>query len=366
MAETAQTIVLAAGGTGGHLFPAEALAQELLKRGHKVVIFTDKRGNAFKSLGDRAPIHIVSAATMKAGVVQKLKAVFDMAVGIGQAFGLLRKIKPALVVGFGGYPSFPGVFAAQMLRIPTVLHEQNAVLGKANKVLAPRAADIALSLPATAGMAEKDRAKTTVTGNPVREAIVAVRDSAYEPPASDMRIFITGGSQAAKVFADIMPEAAAKLPDPLKSRLRIVHQCREETIAETEKRYAAANIRAEIKSFFGDMPERLKSCQLFIGRAGASTVAEIAAVGRPALFVPYPGHADMQQKYNAEVLANAGGAWLMLQDSFTAETVADKLQHFMQDPAILEKAAAAAKACGQPGAAANLADLVEKRLQPKR
>jgi len=357
-----KTIVLAAGGTGGHLFPAEALAHELLDRGHKVVIFTDKRGHAFKSLGERAPIHIVSSATLSGGIIGYAQAVLDMSIGVVQAVALLLKYKPSLVVGFGGYPSFPGVLAAQALNMPTILHEQNAVLGKANKVLTWRAQQIALSLPNTQGLKSADKAKTVVTGNPVRPGIIAVRDEPYTPPSGQLRIFITGGSQAAKVFADVIPAAVLKLPADLQKRLFIVHQCREDAAAEVEKRYRAANIHAEVKSFFSDMPERLKTCQLFIGRAGASTVAEIAAVGRPAIFVPYPGHADMQQKHNAAVLAEKGGAWIVLQPDFTPEKVAAQLQEFLQTPDVLEKAAAAAKSCGQPEAAKNLADLVEKKL----
>ncbi|HYD18976.1 MAG TPA: undecaprenyldiphospho-muramoylpentapeptide beta-N-acetylglucosaminyltransferase [Patescibacteria group bacterium] len=357
-----KTIVLAAGGTGGHLFPAEALALELVNRGHKVVILTDKRGVAFKSLGTTVEIHTVKAATLKPGIVAKAMAVADMGIGILQAFQLLKKYKPAIVVGFGGYPSFPGVFAAQMLKVPTILHEQNAVLGKANVWLADKAVQIATSLPGTQGIKPANQNKVAVTGNPVRASIIAVRENPYEAPSGELRLFITGGSQAAKVFAEVIPDAVQKLPHELQKRLFVVHQVREDSMAETERKYRMAGIRSEIKSFFGDMPERLKSCHLFIGRAGASTVAEIATVGRPAIFVPYPGHADMQQKYNAEVIAGRGGAWVMLQDNFTAESLAVRLQEFMNNPQTLEIAAAAAKSCGQPEAARNLADLVENKI----
>lgn len=362
MADTQKTILLAAGGTGGHLFPAEALAQELLARGHKVVIVTDKRGNAFKSVTDRVDIHIVRAATLRAGVISKIKAVMNMALGVAQAVRLLRKIKPDVVVGFGGYPSFPGVFAAQLTGVPTILHEQNAVLGVANKILADRAEQIAVSLPGTSGIKPKNRQKVVTTGNPVRADIVAVRNTLYQPPASDLRIFITGGSQAAKVFSEVVPEAVGKLPPELKNKLQIVHQCREDDIAPTTAKYQGAGVKAEIKSFFNDMADRLKSCHLFIGRSGASTVAEIAAVGRPAIFVPYPGHKDMQQKFNAEVISTKGGGWVMLQETFSPDAVAAKLAELMQNPALLEQAAAAAKSCGQPDAARNLADVVEKKI----
>lgn len=362
----ASTIVLASGGTGGHLFPAEALAQELLDRGHKVVILTDKRGHAFKSLGERVEIHVVRAATLRAGIASKIKAVIDMGLGIIQSFNLLRKIRPSVIVGFGGYPSFPGVFAGQWMGIPSILHEQNAVLGKANVWLANKAVRIATSLEGTRGITPANQNKISVTGNPVRAGIIAVRNGTYSPPTEELRIFITGGSQAAQVFSDVVPEAVNKLPPEMKTRLFVVHQCRKDAIEDTEKKYRAASVRSEIKDFFSDMPERLQACHLFIGRAGASTVAEIATVGRPAIFVPYPGHKDMQQKHNAEVIANRGGAWVMMQESFTPETLADKLQELIQNPVILEKAAVAAKECGQPEAAQRLADLVESRLPEKK
>lgn len=358
-----KTIVLAAGGTGGHLFPAEALAQELINRGHKVVILTDKRGHAFKSLGDRAEIKTVRAAYLKGGFLSKLKAVFDMGVGIFQATLLLKKHNPQVIVGFGGYPSFPGVFAGQKLGIPTILHEQNAVLGKANVWLADKAIEIATSLPGTKGIKEKNLQKVTTTGNPVRAGIVAVRGEPYAADGEEIRILITGGSQAASVFGDVVPAAVGRLPDDMKQRLSVTHQSREDAVAATEEKYRQAGVKAEIKSFFNDMADRLKSCHLFIGRSGASTVAEVAVVGRPAIFVPYPGHADMQQKHNADVIADKGGAWVMMQESFTPEALAEKLKEFIADKSILEKAASAAKACGQPDAAKNLADVVEKRLR---
>lgn len=364
-----RTVLLSAGGTGGHLYPAEALAQELLRRGHKVVIVTDKRGHAFKSLGDTVAIHVVSAATLGGGIMNKLRAITRMAAGIVQAQRALAKIKPDVVIGFGGYPSVPAVLAAQLTGVPTLLHEQNAVLGKANALLAGKAYVIATSLPGTTGIKGKDARKTITTGNPVRDAIVGARASAYPHTPERLKILITGGSQAARIFSDILPEAIAQLPPDLRARLDIVHQCREDMIAITHKAYARSGVTAEIKSFFGDMAERLKNCQLFIGRSGASTVAEVAAVGRPAIFVPYPGHADMQQLHNATVIANRGGGWVMLQQDFTAAALAQKLTDLMTAPDTLVTAAAAAKACGETQAAQKLADVVEKTLpalKPKR
>jgi len=358
----AETIMLAAGGTGGHLYPAEALAQELLNRGHKVIIVTDKRGNAFKQLGDKVQILCVRAATFKPGIASKIKAIGDILIGIGQAAIMLEKHRPALVVGFGGYPSYPTMFAAQHLGFKTLLHEQNAILGKANLHLADRAIAIATSLPDTRGIKPANQGKVTVTGNPVRAAIRAVRGNPYPDPNGTFGIFITGGSTAlTHIFNETVPEALHLLPDDIRQRCHVVHQCRDVETEATAERYRKAGVKAEIKSFFNDMPERLSSCHLFIGRSGASTVAEIAMVGRPAIFVPYQ-HADRQQYLNAEMLASTGSAWVMPQDSFTPVALAKQLEDLMKNPALLENAAKAAKACGQPEAVKNLADLVEKKL----
>lgn len=351
-------VVLCAGGTGGHLFPAEALAAELLARDIPVVIFTDKRGHAFKSLGDRAPIHIIRAATLKPGIPAKIRAMFEMGLGILGAAKKLIGLKPAVVVGFGGYPSFPGTFAAQLLRLPTVLHEQNAVLGKANVWLANGARKIALSLEGTKGLSVKQQAKAVVTGNPVRDHIIEAGKTPYAPPETTLRILITGGSQAANIFGAIVPESLKNFTESQKSRFYVMHQCREEAREMTQKFYDEIGIQAETASFFNNMAERLAGCQLFIGRSGASTVAEIAVAGRPAIFVPYPGHSDMQQKHNADIIANKGGAWVMLQPDFTPEALAERIGSFLDNPAILAQAAAAAATCGRPDAAKRLADLV--------
>jgi UDP-N-acetylglucosamine--N-acetylmuramyl-(pentapeptide) pyrophosphoryl-undecaprenol N-acetylglucosamine transferase len=355
------TIMLSAGGTGGHLFPAEALAGELLKRGRRVVIVTDKRGHAFKSLGDHVPIHTVRAATLKSGIISKLKAVADMGIGILQAGRLVFKYRPGVIVGFGGYPSFPAVFAGQALGVPTVLHEQNAILGKANAVLAPRAAAIAISLEGTRGLSPRCESKAVVTGNPVRAAIVAVRDIPYAAPQQDIHLLVTGGSQGASVFGVAVPAAVAMLPEDLKQRLRIAHQCREADIPIAAAVYRKAAVDAEMMPFFSDMDKRLAACHLFIGRSGASTVAEIAVAGRPAVFVPFQ-HKDRQQALNAEALGGKGGAWVIEQDALTPDALAQKLRELLENPAILAGAAAAAKSCGRSDAAQRLADVVEQRI----
>ncbi len=355
------TIILAAGGTGGHLFPAEALAQELLNRGHKVVIITDKRGTAFKSLGGKVQILSVRAATFKPGLLSKIAAVRDILIGIVQSAVLLKKLKPAVIVGFGGYPSYPTMFAGQRMGFPTILHEQNAVLGKANLHLANKAIAIAASLPDTRGIKPANQGKVTVTGNPVRAAICAVRDTPYPSLSGTLEIFITGGSTAlTHIFNETVPEALKLLPEELRRRFHVVHQCRDVETEATAERYRSAGVQAEIKSFFDDMPQRLTDCHLFIGRSGASSVAEIAVVGRPAIFVPFR-HADMQQKYNAESIAQKDGAWIMLQENFTPPALAEQLGHLIKNPDILENAARAAKSCGQPEAVKKLADLVEAK-----
>ncbi len=357
-----ETIILAAGGTGGHLYPAEALAQELLDRGHTVIIITDKRGTAFQKLGEKVRIDCVRAATLKPGILSKIKAVIDIEVGILQSFFLLGKYKPALIVGFGGYPSFPAVIAGQIMGYPTILHEQNAVLGKANVWLAYAAKKIAVSLPDTRGIKPVDQAKVVLTGNPVRAGIRTARNNPYPPVDGSFEIFITGGSQAAKVFSEVVPEAVQQLPEDIKKRLRIVHQCREGDIPATIEKYRTAGVTADIKAFFNDMPERLSACHLFIGRSGASTVAETAVVGRPAIFVPYPGHADQQQLHNAELIARKDGAWIIQQEQFTPQFLARQIEQLVKNPALIENAAKAARACGQPEAVKNLADLVEREL----
>lgn len=357
-----KTILLAAGGTGGHLYPAEALAQELLARGHEVVIVTDKRGSAFQKLGDRVRIDCVRAATFKPGLVKKIRAAADIALGILQAARLLKNYRPAIVVGFGGYPSFPAVFAAQRLGYATLLHEQNAVLGKANRWLAAAARTLAVSLPDTQGIAEAWRGKVAVTGNPVRPGVCAVRDKAYPAFMGVLDVLITGGSQGARVFSEVVPAAVGLLPADVRHMLHIVHQCREEDADAAAAKYRAAGVGAEIKPFFHDMPERLAACHLFIGRSGASTVAEIAVAGRPAIFAPLR-HADLHQFLNAGVIVGRGGGWILPPEDFTPQNLAQRLEELAKSPAVLENAAKAARACGQPEAVRKLADLVEEKLR---
>ena len=357
MLETAQTYVLSAGGTGGHLFPAEALAEELIARGHSVVIMTDKRGHAFQNLASQVDVHIIPSASLKPGIISKISSLIHMGRGVLKALQILKTIKPTAVIGFGGYPSFPGVFAAQVLQIPTVIHEQNAILGKANLWLARYCDRIALSLKGTRGIPSDCTEKCVITGNPVRKEIVKAAEIPYpDPTQDDFVILITGGSQAASIFSQVVPKALILLPEHLRKRLKIMQQCKEQDLSSVTETYQTAGLRAETAPFFKQMAARLAASHLFIGRSGASTVAEIAAVGRPAIFVPYPGHRDMQQKHNADILAHQNAAWIILQDFLTPETLAHQIQELMEMPSALVKAATQSRHCGVTDAAERLAD----------
>jgi UDP-N-acetylglucosamine--N-acetylmuramyl-(pentapeptide) pyrophosphoryl-undecaprenol N-acetylglucosamine transferase len=353
-------IVLAAGGTGGHMFPAEALAAELVARGRAVALVTDRRGQSF---GDRVAgvaTHRIHAGRFDAGLLGKVVGIAELVLGIAQAALKLRTLSPAAVVGFGGYPSVPTVLAASRLGIPSLIHEQNALLGRANRFLAPRVRRIALSFAATAGLAPDERARSAETGNPVRPAIAAQRERPYVAPTAEsaIELVVTGGSQGARIFSEIVPAALARLPAPLRARLRLSQQARPEDLAAVRATYVEGGIAADLASFFEDVPSRLARAQLVIARAGASTVAELTAIGRPALLIPYPHAADDHQSANAKAFAEAGAGWTMAQPDFTAESLAAFLAEMLAAPERLAAAAAAAKALGRPQAARSLADLV--------
>lgn len=355
-------VLLAAGGTGGHMFPAEALAGTLLARGHAVALVTDARGKGF---GDRLPqvaVHRISAGGLAGyGLVARARGALQLLNGFLQARKLLRRLSPAIVVGFGGYASVPTVMAAQRAGINTVLHEQNAVLGRANRLLAARAAKIAISFDEVSGLpggATGAQGKTVITGNPVRPAIAAVADKPYPALDGDFHLLITGGSQGARVFSQIVPEAVRMLPDDLRARLRIAQQTRAEDFAAVKDAYDRMGIAAEIATFFSDMPERLTAAHLAIMRSGASTVSELCAAGRPAILVPYPYAADDHQTANARAVAAAGAAWMMPEPEFTALALADRLNALFSAPAELAAAADRARAAGRRDAAERLADVV--------
>jgi UDP-N-acetylglucosamine--N-acetylmuramyl-(pentapeptide) pyrophosphoryl-undecaprenol N-acetylglucosamine transferase len=362
MTDKAQSspVILAAGGTGGHMFPAEALARELLARGRRVVLVTDRRGKAFGDALPEVEVHRIRASSFGSGIMGKIRGVVELTIGAFQARRLIAKLKPSAVVGFGGYPSVPTVLLAQRGRVPTILHEQNAVLGRANRLAAPGAVGIATSFAAVSAVKQADAGKLVFTGNPVRPNVTAVRDLPYPAleDGGEVHLLVVGGSQGARIFSEVVPEALALLPDALKRRIRISQQCRPEDIEAAKAAFANAGIEAELSTFFRDVPERLAGCHLAICRSGASTVAELAAVGRPAILVPYPYAMDDHQTANAQAVADAGGAWLMPQTAFTPRSLADRLTALLDLPATLTKAAEAAHARGATDAASRLADIV--------
>lgn len=359
---TAPLIVLAAGGTGGHVFPAEALAGELLARGHRLALVTDRRGGAYGGNLGQIETHRISAGGIAGrGLAGRLRGYLDLSVGLFQARRLLKTLRPGMVVGFGGYASIPTVFAAVQARLPAAIHEQNAVLGRANRLLSGRVRRIATSFEQVRYLKGPAKAKTVHTGMPVRPAVAAVREIAYAAPQArgPVRLLVTGGSQGAKVFSEVVPAALARLPEGVRRRLEISQQCRPEDIDAARAAYAASGIAATLKTFFADIPERLAAAHLVIARAGASTVAELTTTGRPSVLVPYPHAIDDHQTANAHAIDEVGGAWLMPQPSLTPETLAGRLESLLSLPDAMASAAACARAAGRPDAAARLADLVE-------
>ena len=344
------------------MFPAEALAAELEARGRRLVLMTDRRGVAFGDVLGRIERHAIAARSPSVrGPVARAIAILGLARAVFQAVRVLRRIRPAAAVGFGGYPSVPPLVASGRLGIPSVLHEQNAVLGRANRMLARRASAIATTFPETARIPRDRAGLVTCVGNPVRAAIAALRGTPFAQPAQDgpFRLLVTGGSQGARIFAEVVPEAIAALPQALRQRIEVSQQCRPEDLADVERHYAEADVDARLAPFFDDMPARLGAAHLVICRAGASTIAELVAAGRPAILVPLPIAADDHQSANGRALVAADAATMIAQPEFTAERLARELSTLMSDPAPLERRAAAARKFARPDSAQALADLVE-------
>lgn len=363
--ETQQTIVLAAGGTGGHIFPAQALAEELTKRGYRPVLVTDKRFEKYARAFENMEVRTIRAASPGGNFFKKLTSAFGISVGVAQARKQLRELAPPVVVGFGGYPSFPTMLAASMMGIPTVIHEQNAVLGRANRFLARRVDKIATSFKETQGVEEKNQEKVVFTGNPVRAAVRAVKELPYPSLSQDgmLHILVMGGSQGASVFSKVMPEALKQLPEALRKRIRLDQQCRLEDLHDVKQALARLSINADLTTFFTDIPSRLVSAHLVISRAGASTVAELMAAGRPSILVPLPTAMDDHQTANANAVEEAGSGWLMPEEAFTAEALSTRLENFLNLPSSLTEVAEKARLTGNANAAAELANLVE-RMKP--
>lgn len=353
--------VLAAGGTGGHLIPAFALAHELHARGHHVALITDERGANIPGKPDFLTAHVLPAGRFGKNPLKWIGGVRAVLEGRSMALRLFESFAPSAVVGFGGYPALPALLAATSAKVPSVVHEQNAVLGRVNRLLSGRVDAIATAYPDVQRLKPKHNDKVHLVGNPVREEVLALRDEDF-PAFTDeglLRVLVTGGSQGARVLSEVVPDGLAMLPPPLRDRLQVTQQCRSEDVDDVRERYASHDIPAELGTYFEDMHERLADAHLFIGRAGASTIAELTAVGRPAILVPLPIATDDHQAANTREMVKAGGARMIRQDNFAPKELAKQIQALAQNPTSLANAAHGAWNCGRPKAAKDLADLVE-------
>lgn len=365
---TEPLILLSAGGTGGHVFPARALAEELIHRGFRVAFVTDARGVKYLDNIPEEFIHVINLAPNGSNIFHKMKLHFSLIQAYGKSRKLIKKLKPAAAVGFGGYPSAPPMYAAQRLGVPTILHEQNAILGLAHRLLASGAKVIALSHKDTKRMKPGWSKKSKLTGNPVRSDIMQLRHLPFPSIGGALNILIFGGSLGAASFAYVIPQAVIKVAHDLKKDfvLRIVHQARDSDIAKVEGDYQKAGLSVQVKSFFDNIPQLMAETHLMICRSGASTIAEVTCAGRPAVYIPYPWHKDKQQLHNANTVASVGGGWIVEERELTPDRLHDLLKGII--PNKLEAAAEKAKALGEPEAAAKLASIVEDNASalPKR
>jgi len=349
-------VVLSAGGTGGHLFPAQALAGALARRGRDIVVMTDSRFANYATAFPAARIETVPSAPFNA-----VAAPFKIAAGIVIALAKLLKLKPAAVIGFGGYPSVPVMLAASFARLPTAIIEQNAVVGRANRLVMNRVKVVAAAFP-IARFAPSDKSKIVLTGNPLRPEVEALWAAPYDIPQAGgpLRLLVFGGSQGARAMSEIVPAALTRLPHNIKMRLSVVQQCRPEDLEKVREIYRNAEIRAELQSFFSDLPRRMAESHLVIARSGAGTVAELMAIGRPAILVPLPGALDDNQTPNADILARAEAGWRVAEADLTPDSLAQTLMRIFDDPLALARRAAAAHALATPHAAEKLADVVDE------
>jgi UDP-N-acetylglucosamine--N-acetylmuramyl-(pentapeptide) pyrophosphoryl-undecaprenol N-acetylglucosamine transferase len=354
--------VLAAGGTGGHMVPAHALAAELTARGHGVMVITDDRGAKIPGLFDKIPVHVLPAGRLGGGPLGLLKAVFAIIAGRSEAKGIYRDHRPDAVVGFGGYPAFPALLAASSMGIPTLLHEQNAVLGRVNRLLAGRATAIATAFSGTERIKPGYEDKVVLVGNPVRSEIARIGELPF-PPFDDtapLKVLVTGGSQGATILGRVVPEGLAMLDRSLRHRLQVVQQCRPDDIEQIRARYAELGIPAELMTYILDMAAKLGDAHLVISRSGASTMAELSAAGRPAILIPFAAATDDHQTANTREMVHAGGARMIPEDEFTPETLARQIEVIAGDPEALANAASRSLSVGRPHAARDLADLAER------
>jgi UDP-N-acetylglucosamine--N-acetylmuramyl-(pentapeptide) pyrophosphoryl-undecaprenol N-acetylglucosamine transferase len=357
----APLIVIAAGGTGGHLFPAEALTVALARHGVVVDLATDERATRYGAAFPARETHLIPSATFRGrDVVSILRTTGRLSLGTFKACRLLGRLKPAVVIGFGGYPTVPPVLAAVLRRIPTLIHEQNGVMGRANRLLAPLVRAIATGFPGVVDRDPRLAAKATQTGNPVRPAVAEASQVPYAPPARSgpLKLLVFGGSQGAQIMADVVPAAIELLPMAVRVHVTVVQQARQENLAAVREFYARLGVPAEVEAFFPDLPGRIAQSHLIVSRSGASTVAELAAIGRPAILIPLPHALDQDQLANANVLQRSGGAVRLDQGLFTPERLAEEIARLAVEPGKLAAMAQAAKQAGGTDAAEKLAELV--------
>lgn len=363
---TVRHYVLAAGGTGGHMMPAHALAGELIRRGHRVALITDERGARIPGLFEGVQTHILPAGRITKNPMSWLPGLKAIAAGRAMALRLFETFQPEAVIGFGGYPAFPALLAARSAGIKTAVHEQNAVLGRVNRLVAGRVDAIAVSYPKIERLKEKHLGKCWLVGNPVRDEIVALRERPFPAFLEDgiFRVMVIGGSQGATILSDVVPDGLSLLPVDLRRRLQVTQQCRAEDIDRVRARYADLGIAADLATYLDDIPERLAWTHLVIARAGASTLAELTCAGRPAILVPLPSATDDHQTANAHEMVEAGGARSIAQARFTAKELAKQMQKLGLDPEGLINAASRARSVGRPHATRDLADMVEGLNRP--
>jgi UDP-N-acetylglucosamine--N-acetylmuramyl-(pentapeptide) pyrophosphoryl-undecaprenol N-acetylglucosamine transferase len=358
--------VLAAGGTGGHMIPAHALAAELIKRGHRVALVTDARGAKIPGLFDGVQTHIIPAGRITKNPLTWFGGVRAILAGRKMSLRLFEAFTPAAVIGFGGYPAFPVLIAARKAKIRSAVHEQNAVLGRVNRMVAGFVTAMALSYPRVERLADKHRGKAWLVGNPVRAEIIALRAEPFPllDEESVFRVLVVGGSQGASVLSQVVPDGLSLLPVALRRRLQVTQQCRAEDIEAVRARYKELGIAADLATYLNDLPSRLGWSHLVIARAGASTLAELTCAGRPAILVPLPSATDDHQTVNAVEMVEAGGARSIPQSHFTAKELAKQMQRLGLDPEALTNAAGRARSVGRPNATRDLADLVESLDRP--
>ena len=357
------SIMLSAGGTGGHLFPAQALCEELIRRGWDVDLITDTRGNMFGSEFPARKVYKVPAATFKGrSPIEAMGTLGTLGSGFQASYRVMGEAMPSAIVGFGGYPTLAPLLAAIGRGIPSVIHEQNSVMGQANRFLAPMVKAIACSFENTKYLEGKLLPKARLTGTPLRAAVHALRNIPYRPPSSvdQLNLLVFGGSQGAKYFSDIVPQALPMLSPGMRDRLFVMQQCREEDIDRVFDTYEAAGVAAELATFFEDLPSRMSNSHLVIARSGATTVAELCALARPAIMVPLPHAKDNDQLENAKRLEAVGGCWCLPQETLTAETLAAHVRQLFENPSALATAASNAHTLANYRAVENLAELIEE------